>query len=768
MSDRATGDFSQKQQSHNILIARLIVGLIQGLALFIVSEYLYDRNFIEQFSQASAFQFTRRSAYEIGQILSWLLPLPILFGLGVLRTKTLVVWTICAFIALFLFGWLGSVVIWDVNTRLLAVWFHSLIVIYIVHEFILAAQQDGRRIGRYETFFENSWNHAFQVVLTLGFLLAYWIIIFLGAALFKMIGLKIVEDLVFSSEFIFISSALVFALGIHITETRIRLTTGARQIGLMLLSVLSVLMTIILTTFLLSLFFTGLTLLWETGHATSLMLTTGAAMILLINAAYQSGREPNNGFMRNVIRISTLPLLGTVILAAIGLWLRVDQYGFTPARVVAGIELGIIGFYAIAYVFTALKPGPWMEFLKSANIAGAFLVAALLALLMTPILDPARISVDNQITRLNKGKIEPDDFDFAFLNDARAGFWGKPALKQLQARSGSPRDNQIALLAKNPPKKGWRSSLSTTLNDRKNALYLVGGGAIPDAAYLPLEGGHDPVKECVRDESETGTTGQEKSSLPYANKCTARLIDIDFDGDLDLVVKGRFDIVSAGSFDFFVIRQVSDEEWRFAGRASIILPRNGADNADYLGGLDSEKSFAIFANITVVPARIQDLSVGGTRFQFLHNMLYNSPDERRSRLGVLDERPAPEFVFRDAPGNEFFNKCGSSKNKFSVVYCYGLYRDINQDGIEDYILLSFNDSLRGIDAEVGGYIKEGDHWSYVGGQKKLLSADLQFEEKEDRLAVLEEIIAIPPKFGELEIDGARLTINYDKTGKKRY
>ncbi len=764
MSKTITGDFPQKQQSQNILIARLIVGLIQGLALYIVSEFVYDRNLIGQFSQTSAFQFSRRSGYEVGQILSWLLPLPILFGLGVLRTKTLIAWAIGAFIALFLFSWLGSAVIWDENTRLLAVWFHSLIVIYIVHEFIVAAQQDDRRIGRYETFFENSWNHAFQVVLSLGFLLAYWIVIFLGTALFEMIGLKIVEDFVFSDEFRFVSSAIVFALGIHITETRIRLTTGARQIGLMLLSILSVLMTIILTTFLLSLFFTGLTPLWETGHATSLMLTTGAAMILLINAAYQSGREPNNGFMRNVIRISTFPLLGTVILATIGLWLRVDQYGFTPARVVAGIELGIISFYAIAYVFTALKPGPWMEFLKSANIAGAALVAVLLAFLMTPVLDPARISINNQIARLNKGNIEPDDFDFAFLNDARTGFWGKPALKQLQARSGSPRDNQIAFLAKNPPEKNRRTGLRNSLNDRKNALYLFGEGTIPDAAYLPLEHGHDPVIECVKTNPINQNANEKEDKPPYANKCTARLIDIDFDGDLDLVVnKGTLYIDTFRLFDFFVLRQASGQEWSFAGRASIVASRYGADNAEYFSGLDSDDSLAAFENMSIVPTRIQDLSIGGIRFQFLQGVYKNSSSARRSKLQVIDERPAPEFVYRDTPGNRFFRNCGSSQDKLPI--CYGLYRDLNKDGIDDYILLSFGKGSKRVRVMVDAYLKEDVHWSYLGFQEKLLPVGLQFETKEDQLAVLEDIIAIPPKFGKLELNGRRFIIEYGATTK---
>jgi hypothetical protein len=51
--------------------------------------------------------------------------------------------------------------------------------------------------------------------------------------------------------------------------------------------------------------------------------------------------------------------------------------------------------------------------------------------LFSPLLDPARISVDSQVARLASGKVKPDAFDFAFLRFDGARF-GRAALDRLE------------------------------------------------------------------------------------------------------------------------------------------------------------------------------------------------------------------------------------------------------------------------------------------------------------------------------------------------
>lgn len=84
---------------------------------------------------------------DVVRLLSWLSPLPLLFGLGRLHPIRLLTWTVCASLALFVFGWFGPGAIWDDVDGLLNVWLFSLIVIFIVHELIQGAADDGTRIA---------------------------------------------------------------------------------------------------------------------------------------------------------------------------------------------------------------------------------------------------------------------------------------------------------------------------------------------------------------------------------------------------------------------------------------------------------------------------------------------------------------------------------------------------------------------------------------------------------------------------------------------
>lgn len=235
-----------------------------------------------------------------------------------------------------------------------------------------------------------------------------------GATLFDMIGMSYVRRFTQTAEFSWVTSGIVFAIGVHLSDANIELTRGTRQIGLMLLSWIAVLMTVILSLFLFALLFTGLEPLWATGAGTVILLNAGATMILLINAAFQDGTVNRPLMMRWAIRFSIAPLAIISCLAAYGLWLRINQYGLTPARIIAGIELIIVSVYAAGYAAAAIRRQDCLQFIRPVNIAAAILVTVLLSLLMTPVLSPARLSVADQLARLNIDVVEPDAFDFGY------------------------------------------------------------------------------------------------------------------------------------------------------------------------------------------------------------------------------------------------------------------------------------------------------------------------------------------------------------------
>ncbi len=472
-------DKPPRRRADRTLIARIAVGLVQGALLY------WTANFRPDEPQFGFPEPQWRQFMEMARTVAVFAPLPLLFGLGNLPALRLGLWTIAATVGLAFVGWLAPAPVWAEAPPVVTVWLFSLIVIYIVHEFFQAAHDDARPVARYETYFDVAWRHGFQAALALGFLGAFWIVLWLGAWLFDLIGIAAFRELIESDEFYWPASTVVLAAGVHLTDAGSGLTRGVRQVGLTLLSWLSILLTLILSAFLFALPFTGLEPLWDTKRATVLLLNAAATMILLINAAFQAGEPPSSRAIRTVVRFSALPLAGIVALAAIGLWLRVDQYGLTPARVVAGAELLIVALYAAGYLTAATLPGAWMALMKPVNIAGAAIVAAILFALMTPIADPARLSVSDQIARLESGKVEPDDFDFGFLADARSRHWGQRGLAELAAKSGDPRNDRIALLAKNPGSSAEYVRTEQTFNDRRASLRLIGDGEIPDAALLP-------------------------------------------------------------------------------------------------------------------------------------------------------------------------------------------------------------------------------------------------------------------------------------------
>jgi hypothetical protein len=776
---------STKGQTKGVLGARLAVGLAQGVALWLLAEArLLEPHFGVAPELWSPLIATLR-------LVALFAPLPILFGLGNLPLRKLVPWAMAATLVLFAFGWFASAPAWRDAPS--ANWLFSLIVIYIIHEFVQAAHDDGRPIARYDTYFERAWRHGFQGALAIGFTAAFWIVISLGAWLFGLIGLVAIRDAIFSDAFRFIASAVAFALGVHLTDADAGLTRGARQIGLMLLSWLAILMTLILTAFLAALPFTGLEPLWDTKRATALLLNAAATMILLINAAYQAGDPPKSAFMRAVVRFSALPLAGIVALAALGLSMRVGQYGFTPARVLAAAELAIVAFYAIGYVFAAVAPGPWLAQIRNINIAGALVVAALLSALMTPLLDPARVAVADQVARLDRGAVEPDDFDFGFLADARSGGWGKKALERLAARSGSERDDRIALLARNPVSPNEYAPVEQSFNDRRAALVLIGEGVIPDEALMATSS-VDPVSECVgsmkafeeaerleaeqtRRRQRLGRTLTTPANTPDANalappkdpdhgRCPARLMDADFDGDSDLVILGNPQWGEEATLSLHVIVS-GDDKWRYAGAINGSAAIAGADPFGIANvSLRRALRRAMFARAGIVPHPYKDVLFDSVRMR-VDAAASAAPADPTMLIEPIGDLPPPSSLTTARPAFDLNNHClDQVEGGMGEKSCVARALDLDGDGVDEYALFAVQwggyVSLAAFDAGTGDFIARGSAEGRSTMPQALAAAtdEARAARRAERMRRVESARLAEPILGDLMIDGRRISFGY--------
>jgi len=419
-------------------LARLIVGFAQGLVLY----WLFRSAGGASDGANETWPYTQPFAFGPLLLVAAYLPIVVLAGLGRLRLRTLLIWT--GVLALTLTG----LALHDIGRQgaerddlflTPGLFAFAAAALFIGHHLIVPADRKGRLIADYDGYFDAAWMAGVQLALSIGFTGAFWLLLFLGAALFKVIGLSFLSDLISESWFAFPVTGLVFATAVQLTDVRDGLIRGVRTVALMLLSWLLLVLTVLVAGFLAALPFTGLEGLWKTGSATALVLSAAGALIILINTAYQDGREDNlpPAVLRIAVRVASVLLTPLILIAVWGLMLRIGQHGLTPDRIIACACALVGAVYAAGYGLGALVPfvrrgSPWMKALEPTNVAVAVLTIAVILALFSPLVDPARLSVRDQMGRLESGKVTPARFDYAFLR-FDSGKVGEQALARLVA-----------------------------------------------------------------------------------------------------------------------------------------------------------------------------------------------------------------------------------------------------------------------------------------------------------------------------------------------
>ena len=432
--------------ARGLAAVRLGVGLVQGLLLYA----LYRSG-----SSHDALMWPATHPPLFGALIlaCAFTPVMLLAGVGRLPIRALVVWGVIASAILMLLGWHDAAQqtrehFYPPYLRFPVIAFAAA-ALFIAHHLIVPAVASRRWIADFDDYFDTAWKAGVQLGLSLGFTGAFWLLLFLGAALFRVIGLSFLSDLVGEEWFSIPVTCLVFAVAVQLTDVRSGLIRGVRTVALMLLSWLLLVITVLVAGFLAALPFTGLDGLWKTGSATALVLSAAAALIILINTAYQDGREDNLPpvVLRVAVRVAAVLLTPLILIAIWGLSLRIGQHGLTPDRIIASACALVGVVYAAGYGWAALSPfwkkTTWMKPLERTNVAAAVLTVGVILALFSPLLDPARLSVGDQMARLKRGAVSAADFDYAFLR-FEAGKAGQAALADL-ARSS---DAEIARLAR--------------------------------------------------------------------------------------------------------------------------------------------------------------------------------------------------------------------------------------------------------------------------------------------------------------------------------
>jgi hypothetical protein len=509
-----------------LFIARLVIGLIQGLVLYLL------------YRASDGFHWPANDPYLFAPLVLIALYVPLLVtqAAGSMRLQTLIAWALvatalCAGLAFYDRFRTALIVIINPDDILpnFPTFFFGFAALFIAQSLVAAGDHDRRVMATYDSYFDAAWKLGVQLALATVFVGVFWGVLWLGAMLFNLIKLDFIEKLIEHDWFAIPATALATAAALHLTDVRARLVAGIRNVVLTMLAWLLPLLTIIAVGFLVSLFATGLQPLWQTKEAASGLLVACAALVVLINAAYQNGEDAQPAALRYSEVAASFALVPLVGLSIYAVSLRVGQYGWTVDRIASAACLFIATCYALGYAAAALfslRGGLWMGFVQRCNIVTAFLVLAIVLALFSPIADPARISVNDQVARLQAGKISAANFDFYYLH-TEGGRFGDAALKML-AQSANPQIRERAQYQLNVQKPS--APAPKNYNMAWNVTVYPKGAALPPG-FLKQDwtkvSGDFSTPACL-------TVAQDK--------CDAVLADFDNDGTDEVIIVSGNDV----------------------------------------------------------------------------------------------------------------------------------------------------------------------------------------------------------------------------------
>ncbi len=437
---------------------------------------------------------------------------------------------------------------------------------------------------------EAPWPRAFMRqlvanVLTLGLAASaqglLWALLMLWAQLFRVVGVGFFE-LVFSQQaFILPVSAMGYGAVVRALRGQEDLFERVRQVPVQLAAWLAPLAAFIAVSFLLTLPFTGLQPIWDTGHASVLMLALQLAVLGLTALAYtdEVRRPAYPAWLARAIAAAQVLLPAFTVLCAWSLGLRVQQYGWSTDRVLASLMVLVGGAWACAYAFSVVsRRMAWPDRLPAFNVGLAVLVVVLGVLVNTPVIDPERVSVASQVSRLVSGRVAPSDFDFGYLR-VHGGRYGHDALVRLsEHREAAIRSLAAAALANRP-------AATLTAEEVRLGTRIVPAGKVLDEAfarYLFERGQRDPL-----------IGGAYRSGRPVVFLA----VDLDADGGDEYV------LLDGASYPLF---QESARGWT---RVGFLASRHGGVTGEQL-----EEALERFRP-RVVPAEWRTLEVGSHSFE---------------------------------------------------------------------------------------------------------------------------------------------------------
>lgn len=291
-----------------------------------------------------------------------------------------------------------------------------------------------REQARYPHFYRQLWLNALTLLIVFVANGLFWLVLLLWSEMFKLVGIPFFSTLFFDTDwFGYVAFGLITALAVVLARTQSRLVTAVQKLLTFIATGLLPLVALLALMFILTLPFTGLEAISQRVSAAGLMSTLTLLLLLLMAIVREPQKEalPYPGALRYLIKCSLIVAPIYMLIAGWSLWVRIQQYGWTPERLYGVLVVMVLLVWSFGYLASILRRGRNPLELQGPVILGVSLLAlGLLVLLLSPVIDAWRISVNSHMGLYHSGKIKPDQVSLYMLD--HSGKPGRAALEALQ------------------------------------------------------------------------------------------------------------------------------------------------------------------------------------------------------------------------------------------------------------------------------------------------------------------------------------------------
>ncbi|HCJ6189144.1 TPA: DUF4153 domain-containing protein [Citrobacter freundii] len=291
-----------------------------------------------------------------------------------------------------------------------------------------------RQQTRYAQFYTQLWLNTLTLLIVFISNGLFWLVLLLWSEMFKLVGIPFFSTLFFDTDwFGYVAFGLITALAVVLARTQSRLVTAVQKLLTFIATGLLPLVALLALMFILTLPFTGLEAISQRVSAAGLMSTLTLLLLLLMAIVREPQKEalPYPGALRYLIKCSLIVAPIYMLIAGWSLWVRIQQYGWTPERLYGVLVVVVLLVWSFGYLASILRRGRNPLELQGPVILGVSLLAlGLLVLLSSPVIDAWRISVNSHMGLYHSGKIKPDQVSLYMLD--HSGKPGRAALEALQ------------------------------------------------------------------------------------------------------------------------------------------------------------------------------------------------------------------------------------------------------------------------------------------------------------------------------------------------